>query len=246
MRKSDDSDASEEYSGTVLAPNIQTERSKLYHELDQVIKSANAIQARINALSPLSRLPVEILVEIFRCFAAVQKPGCSRLGFTHINGELVSVSRDINLGWILVTHVCRRWRNVAIDYAMLWTHISFALGSEWTMRMIERSGQAPLVIREFEAERRFHPDVGEHLRPHLSHVLAFELRLQSYTLMEILSPMVDNAPVLHTLQFHSSTGEGELPMVRTQLDLFNQSAPSLRKIICAMYAFLGHRGCSAP
>ncbi|TFY67304.1 hypothetical protein EVG20_g3985 [Dentipellis fragilis] len=223
MRKPDDSDASEEYTGTVLAP--------FNNELDRAIKSANAIQARINALSPLSRLPVEILVEIFRCSAAVQKPGSSPHGYARINGEMVPVSRDINLGWILVTHVCRRWRHVAIDYAMIWTHISFALGSEWTMRMIERSGQAPLVIREFGVERRFHPDIGEHLRPHLSHVLVFELRLQSYTLVEILSPMIDNAPMLHTLQLHSSTGEGELPMVRTQLDLFNQSTPSLQKII---------------
>ncbi|KAA1470104.1 hypothetical protein DENSPDRAFT_797257 [Dentipellis sp. KUC8613] len=232
MRKPDDSDASEQqYSGTMLSPNIQTERLQLCHELDRAIKSVNAIQARINALSPLSRLPVEILVEIFRCFAAVQEPGSSANGYARINEKTVPVSRDINLGWILVTHVCRRWRHVAIDYAMLWTHISFALGSEWTMRMIERSGQAPLVIREFEVERKFHPDIGEHLRPHLSHVAVFELRLQSYALMEMLAPMVDSAPMLHTLQLHSSTGEGELPMVRTQLDLFNQSTPSLRKII---------------
>ncbi|KAA1470123.1 hypothetical protein DENSPDRAFT_774533, partial [Dentipellis sp. KUC8613] len=127
--------------------DVQAERLLLYQELDSAIKSVNSIQARINALSPLSRLPTEILVEIFCCFAAVQKPGDSRQGFTYENGKAVTVSRDINLGWILVTHVCRRWRHIAIDYAMLWTHINFALGSAWTTRMIERSRKAPLIVQ---------------------------------------------------------------------------------------------------
>ncbi|TFY50215.1 hypothetical protein EVG20_g11651 [Dentipellis fragilis] len=57
----------------ILVPSIEADRLRLHDELAQMAKSANVIQAFINALSLLSRLPSEILGVIFRCLAALQQ-----------------------------------------------------------------------------------------------------------------------------------------------------------------------------
>ncbi|KAI0048628.1 hypothetical protein FA95DRAFT_1605124 [Auriscalpium vulgare] len=52
----------------------------------------------------------------------------------------------VHLGWVKVTHVCRRWRQVALDYDLLWRRIPSVPVTEWTFRFIERSGATPLVF----------------------------------------------------------------------------------------------------
>ncbi|TFY52199.1 hypothetical protein EVG20_g10658 [Dentipellis fragilis] len=222
------SDASE---GHAILALIEAERTRLQDELTQVVKSANVIQARINALGPLSRLPSEILVVIFRCLAGIQTTATFRPRTTVLNCKSGTTPRILTLGWILVTHVCRQWRQVAIDHALLWTHISFALGSDWAERMLERSKMVPLVVREWNSATALYPDVLELLRHHLPHIHTFELCRPSDILEEVLPFLNQNAPMMHTLQLGTKNPAKNISIVVTPDDFLNQHAPSLRKLV---------------
>lgn len=67
------------------------------------------MEYRRNALVPISRLPPETLVEIF-----------AFLPFPADTSGCVSY-----LTLISVTHVCRRWREVALSFPSLWSYINF-------------------------------------------------------------------------------------------------------------------------
>ncbi|TFY59338.1 hypothetical protein EVG20_g7828 [Dentipellis fragilis] len=46
---------------------------------------------------------------------------------------------EVALGWIVITHVCHRWRQVAINSASLWSYLSLALGVRWAEEMLRRA-----------------------------------------------------------------------------------------------------------
>ncbi|TFY58312.1 hypothetical protein EVG20_g8201 [Dentipellis fragilis] len=224
------SDASEGHA--ILVPSIDAERLRLQDELAQVVKSANVIQARINALSTLSRLPSEVLVVIFRCLAATQKTANPfRPRTTFRNGKSGTTPRILTLGWILVMHICRQWRQVAIDNALLWTQVIFALGSDWAERMLERSKMVPLVIREWNSATALYLDVLELLRHHLPHIRTLELCRPSYILEEVLPFLNQNAPMMHTLQLGTKNPAKNITIVVTPDDFLNQHASNLRKLV---------------
>jgi len=90
------------------------------------------LRSRRSAVTPISVLPPELLLRIFR-FHALEVPPWS--------GGLQK------LGWIEVTHVCQRWRQVALDDSSLWARITgLSPNARWTSEMLVRSRNAPLVI----------------------------------------------------------------------------------------------------
>lgn len=84
------------------------------------------LQARRNAIAPVSRLPNEILVDIFLIFQ---------------NWWKTSIKC-----WHHVTHICRHWRHVAIEAPILWTDIHVR-SHEYALLMLERSQNAPLDVQ---------------------------------------------------------------------------------------------------
>ncbi|KAI0042349.1 hypothetical protein FA95DRAFT_1682591 [Auriscalpium vulgare] len=57
----------------------------------------------------------------------------------------------IDLGWLTVTHVCRRWRNIALDEPILWASdvaVPTQLGSHdhWAAAFLSRAQDVPLTI----------------------------------------------------------------------------------------------------
>ncbi|KAJ3556127.1 hypothetical protein NM688_g2198 [Phlebia brevispora] len=111
-----------------------------------------------NAGLPISRLPPEILIVILVEYATTAKVEYYDV-FTTPN-----VARqwrhDIKTArpyaWIHVTHVCRLWRDVALQYPHLWCWIIQA-PSALIQLMLQRSGQAPLCIDT----RRFHRPISD-------------------------------------------------------------------------------------
>ncbi|TDL27625.1 hypothetical protein BD410DRAFT_782756 [Rickenella mellea] len=53
---------------------------------------------------------------------------------------------DILQSWIYVTHVCQRWRQLALGYAPLWTILSDSQSDEETEAYISRSKCVPLEV----------------------------------------------------------------------------------------------------
>ncbi|KAA1470256.1 hypothetical protein DENSPDRAFT_679585 [Dentipellis sp. KUC8613] len=55
------------------------------------------------------------------------------------------------MAWMLVTHVCRRWRLIAIESAGLWESIIFGSRRSWKP-FVDRSQQAPLQVTLYISE----------------------------------------------------------------------------------------------
>ncbi|TFY69519.1 hypothetical protein EVG20_g3127 [Dentipellis fragilis] len=85
-----------------------------------------------NAMLPVAFLPPEVLTYIFTCLALVDIP-------------YTRYSRG-SLGWIQVTHVCHRWRTLALQSPSLWADFTFLKGNG-TETMMERARQVPLRVK---------------------------------------------------------------------------------------------------
>lgn len=109
-----------------------SQREALEKEALRLQLAFQSVNARINQLTPICILPAEVLLYIFRLSSCIDKP------------------RSSTLGWIRsATHVCRRWRHIALESATLWTNICTDIGVEWVAEMFRRARSAPVdVCRE--------------------------------------------------------------------------------------------------
>ena len=102
-------------------------------EVDATKQHLRSLLTRRNTLAPISLLPPEILVRVFHSLALDEPP----------------ISSEENSGWIRTTHVCRHWRQVALDDSSLWAKISrigSELDSSLISEMLARARNAPLEI----------------------------------------------------------------------------------------------------
>lgn len=88
-----------------------------------------------NELLPVSRLPPEVLVMIFDLYAAY----C----FSAASQEDHDPPRTYT--WIRCTHVCRRWRQVALSTPWLWRRVCLT-SLDWSREVLARSANVPLQV----------------------------------------------------------------------------------------------------
>ncbi|KAF8870625.1 hypothetical protein BD779DRAFT_520772 [Infundibulicybe gibba] len=81
-----------------------------------------------NGLVSITRLPPEILTGIFIFSVQMVRPK-----------DWIGTSRTIS-------HVCKRWREIALDCPKLWSHIDLEHDPRWLERIIERSRSVPLLL----------------------------------------------------------------------------------------------------
>ncbi|KAI0037911.1 hypothetical protein FA95DRAFT_1613785 [Auriscalpium vulgare] len=81
---------------------------------------------------PIMCLPPEVLTAIFELLAIADPPGGPR------------PSRPRKLGWISVSHVCSRWRDIAINCPSLWARLTFSVGAKCLQVMHSLAKSAPL------------------------------------------------------------------------------------------------------
>ncbi|VDB86388.1 unnamed protein product [Peniophora sp. CBMAI 1063] len=100
------------------------------------------VEARLEAiLSPVTRLPPEILIEIFRLVAELAPPWCA---FPEEDEDEDEVHC---MGWISLSQVNRRWRYLCLSMADLWA-LHITLHPDVTALFLERAGHgAPLTIQ---------------------------------------------------------------------------------------------------
>ncbi|KAI0314115.1 hypothetical protein OF83DRAFT_1085873 [Amylostereum chailletii] len=100
-------------------------RSKVY---DSDITLRRTFQT-FTAVTPVGRLPVELLREIF---FYLSQESCEQQDTGHFS-------------WTVVTHVCTHWRRVAHGYKQLWSSLP-AHGCKWTELSLELSQPLPVSI----------------------------------------------------------------------------------------------------
>ena len=94
----------------------------------------------MNQHIPIARLPPEVLGHVFTCLIAImdKRPPQALHGVKSLGKNR----------WLLVTHVCHHWREVALRTPVLWTNISVEYGSvEGVEAFITRSGKVPLRVK---------------------------------------------------------------------------------------------------
>jgi len=174
-----------------------------------------SLLTRRNALMPISLLPPEILARVFHLLVAEEPPFLRRQ----------------NPGWIKVTHVCRHWRQVALDDSSLWARIwAIRTNTKWILEMLARAKNAPLDI-ELNAVRNPSPESLLMISPHISHTRQFRIHslstLHFDSVQEIFSR---EAPALEHFEL---TATARSPIDFRELGgnmLFKGHAPRLRTL----------------
>ncbi|KZT06055.1 uncharacterized protein LAESUDRAFT_750188 [Laetiporus sulphureus 93-53] len=94
------------------------------------------LRKRLNSHRTACRLPVEILTNIFE-----------EVRLTTQTLDYSPLQDPDPYEWIVVTHVCSLWRDVALRSPALWRHIYVTeTAMEWITEILSRSKDIPLVV----------------------------------------------------------------------------------------------------
>ncbi|KAI0058025.1 hypothetical protein BV25DRAFT_1830587 [Artomyces pyxidatus] len=177
-----------------------------------------AFLSRRNALTPVCRLPPELLARIFKFHADDERAGWSR-----------GMNSSEILGWIRVTHVCWRWRHVAIEHSNLWQDIAIPLGDDWVEEMLARAREAPISVLTFAGDL-LSPLNARHVEligAHLFHLQRLGLHGSDLAAHDLVQALVQPAPMLEQLGVQ---GNRRSPLVALPANFLGGVAPRLRHV----------------
>jgi hypothetical protein len=123
---------------------------------ESIRESVRALSQRRNELAPISSLPTEIIADILLLASAKRN--------------------DPGMAWLNVAHVCRQWRDIALNQPLFWSHINFTnLTSAGAAEMLARAKEAPLQL-DWRQRLAGHWDDARYsafekeLQAHVSHI----------------------------------------------------------------------------
>lgn len=186
-------------------------------DLRAMQRAMTAYKIRRNFVSPSNRLLPELFARVF-AFLAEEEPAGDKENTMGI------------LGWILVTHVCRRWRQIAIDHASLWQRIPLVMGVRWTEEFLARSRTAPLVFLGVQAQITL--PLIHLMGEHLFRTKGLHITVYSGTVSEALALVLSgSADMMEVLEI-STVNAHHPPRPPTLLpkSLLDHSAPRLRSL----------------
>ncbi|KZT12621.1 uncharacterized protein LAESUDRAFT_8622 [Laetiporus sulphureus 93-53] len=124
-----DDGGSHHSSSTYQSQLVEAARKRIDDEIAQLKQTIHILSRRRNGLAPANGLPAELLADIFTRNASAYD---ARLG------------EQDDLSWARVSHVCRYWRNAALETPRMWTRITVK-SEPWTRLLLERTKNLPLV-----------------------------------------------------------------------------------------------------
>ncbi|TCD61496.1 hypothetical protein EIP91_008362 [Steccherinum ochraceum] len=119
---------------------VDERRASLDAQLMYHIIGAAEVRRKMNALTPICRLPPETLGEIFRLFVEDME----LYGYWWLDRERY-IDRPL-----VPAQVCHYWREVAVGTPWLWTRITVDNALERTRTFITRSKQVPLTVTSIQ------------------------------------------------------------------------------------------------
>ncbi|KAI0061499.1 hypothetical protein BV25DRAFT_762979 [Artomyces pyxidatus] len=214
---------------------LRAERAAMEAEL-------RTLDLRIFALSPAhpSRLPPEILVHIFSYLFAV-RTDLSCYSTKHLQLAIEQSAR--------VTHVCQRWREVALGAPLLWRNIIVPLKSEeWSRTIYNRAQLVPIVLFWLR-QKEWSLAPGQRQAPPLpieDLARVEQLKLASYDgeadalakLLRTPAPILEVAEVFcqHVDMSPADLFAGHAPRLRSlflnQFPSFPWNSPILSNLVC--------------
>jgi hypothetical protein len=181
---------------TSTRDSLDVMRSIIDRDIARLEESIRALKSRRNELSPISRLPVEILCNIFSLIVNV--------------GNIYCFCRSPK-SWTNFSQVSQHWRSTALSAPDLWTEILVGY-PRWAQEMLTRSKMANLTIR-FDFSSDTSNTAIETVRSclyEMNRVEALIIFTSGLMLLEeIFRDLPKSAPQLHTLRiisqsFHSA------------------------------------------
>jgi hypothetical protein len=187
-------------------------RQAIDDEINSWAESTRALRSRRNALAPISRVPPETLAAIFSFLSPSWNKEAG------------------HLAWMHVAHVCRRWRETALNHPHLWSYINFAkLTPAGVAGILARAKMAPLHLEADVTQwsvAQF--DVFEkHLEAHMSHIHHLSI---CGCLQAALDRLVSSAPALEFLSLSHKPRQYALAQVIIPVNLFDRTTPSLTSL----------------
>jgi F-box-like len=180
---------------------------------ESILALIAALRSRRNALAPVSRLPPEVLAAVFSILS------------------LSTWDKETGyLEWTCVVRVCHRWRETALNYPPLWSHINFTKLTPVAMvEILSRAKMAPLHL-EANVTRwnvvQFHA-VGMQLKTHISHTRHLSI---SGPLQSALRRLISSAPILESLSLSNRSHPSASLQVIIPVNLLNCTTPSLTSL----------------
>jgi F-box-like len=182
-------------------------------------------------LSPISRIPEEVLAEIFLW--------CAQSPWTATTTDLSQVHFHHGRGtwteWTVVSHVCRHWRAVALEFPELWSRINARMPVRWMEAMIERSKDVPISIINFYLFRILCLRKREILLNVLSEPsrwrqIDVDLPHRNGVVFKLISSLTTPAPSLVDLALNVGTSDYHGSPKVLPWNFLAASAPSLRRL----------------
>lgn len=191
---------------------VEAAQSDIDNEILRLTSYICSLKSRKNSLCRVSRLPPEVLSEVFLVLAE----------------QLQAQERfRVDLRWITVAHVCRLWRNIALQHGRLWGKIDIT-SPDRTGGFVDRSKGAPLAVRQLFLGTLAELPVAltdPSYRYREINLRAKDGQLGPNVLQVINSPI--HAPVLESLVLEVSDNYSEYTLPPT---IFDYKAPALTRL----------------
>lgn len=127
--------------------------------INRLKRESSVYKVQRNSLLPVSRIPEEVLIRIFRSISNEEKP---------------FKRTEIWWDWLVLTKVCKRWRDAALRCSVLWAELRNFSKIDKIRAFLERSGQADLLI-DLPALKENASQIIESLTPHMWRVRALKV-----------------------------------------------------------------------
>ncbi|ESK91836.1 hypothetical protein Moror_10562 [Moniliophthora roreri MCA 2997] len=209
----------------------------LEHKRDRLQKQLSQCRS---LLSPVHRLPPEILGNIFTMFNDL--PEEERWLQSSVTAPALAVSRT-----------CGRWRDIALSIPSVWSSIAIRFVPKWDIELeeyrrlnlitrlfLDRSRTSPLRLNlYFDALPRLEESDEDTIIPVLKtlvqhserwHTVELQLITQPVIAHEVFDPIAGHLPILTNLILFSPEGEGSFAF---RCNLF-RDCPALTSISCEL------------
>ncbi|KAG1726288.1 hypothetical protein EDB19DRAFT_1857924 [Suillus lakei] len=210
--------------GTTL---VEQRHADIDKDIAALLASLSVLRSRRNTFASIFSLPPEILATIFTYI--VEEVNLKIYTGTPRRGGAPTS--------MIVIHVCRHWRQVALECPSLWTFID-SLSARWVVTMLERSKEAALVVIHNAPVAPKHC-VVEQLLLQLPRIKVLEICSSSVDVNRILNCLSSQpAPLLQVFKFSVLWNYHRGPSVRPISDtIFQGRAPLLRSVELAECSF---------
>ncbi|KAF6753052.1 hypothetical protein DFP72DRAFT_435379 [Ephemerocybe angulata] len=210
-----------------VVPDPALHQTLVWDRIDALEREVLTLKSYHNTLALPSRLPPEVLCDIFLAAGVVpERSDQARRVAWNDSGERL---------WIVVTHVCKSWRETALGCPALWANLTF-ISPSFTRVMLQRSRNAPLTI-DYSGKFQ-HEDLLAEAISHTERLRSVKIGIPNNTSLRFeyalsgFSSGVE-ATILETLSLESVSRNGLLPA-----RFLHGGAPSLK--------LLSLKGCHIP